>query len=103
MNAYNFPAQTTTDKKETTRQPKASKPVIRLYTREECCLCDDMKKALIAEQKNHDFSIELHNIDQQLELREKLNDYIPVIMWGQDVVCYHHFDVVHFRQTLGFT
>lgn len=79
-----------------------TKPVIRLYTRPECCLCDDMKHALKQQQQHYDFSVEIYNIDKQPELKEKLNDYIPVVMWGQEVICYHRFDQQNFQERLGF-
>lgn len=47
-----------------------------LYTRQNCCLCDEAKAIL----RSHGLSIEEIDVDAQPALREKYNDWVPVVV-----------------------
>ena len=54
-------------------------PVVTLYTRAGCCLCDEAKKVLNAAARRARFRLEEIDIDADGALRARYNDEIPVI------------------------
>lgn len=68
------------------------RPMLRLYTRTDCHLCDVMKQELRGLQDQYGFQFEVHDVDAQQGSREKYNDLVPVLLWGQDIICYHRLD-----------
>ena len=55
------------------------KPLVTLYTRHGCCLCDDAKKVLMEARRRADFDYEELDIDRNPELVRLYNDEVPVI------------------------
>jgi glutaredoxin len=55
------------------------KPLVTLYTRHGCCLCDDAKKVLMEARRRTDFEYEELDIDGNPELVHLYNDEVPVI------------------------
>jgi len=55
------------------------KPLVTLYTRAGCCLCDDVKRVLLEAQRRAEFAYEEVDIDRDHELRRLYNDEIPVV------------------------
>ena len=55
------------------------KPLVTLYTRAGCCLCDDAKKVLQEARGRAAFDYEELDIDRDEELRRLYNDEVPVI------------------------
>jgi glutaredoxin len=55
------------------------KPLVTLYTRAGCCLCDDAKRVLLQARSRADFDYEEFDIDADPELRRLYNDEVPVI------------------------
>ena len=55
------------------------KPIVTLYTRAGCCLCDDAKRVLLEARRRADFDYEEFDIDADPELRGLYNDEVPVI------------------------
>jgi glutaredoxin len=54
-------------------------PVVTLYTRKGCCLCDDAKQVLAEARRRAAFEYQEVDIDLDAELRRKYNDEVPVI------------------------
>jgi glutaredoxin len=54
-------------------------PLVTLYTRPGCCLCDDAKLVIAEARRQATFDYEELNIDTDPELRRLYNDKIPVI------------------------
>ncbi len=52
---------------------------VRLYGRPGCHLCNDAAHLLNLLHGDFDFWVERINIDEDLPIREKLNDHIPVV------------------------
>ena len=77
------------------------KPVLRLYTRTDCHLCDEMKQQLRALESEYNFRVEVHDVDAQQGSRDKYNDLVPVLLWGQDIICYHRLDETLLAAALG--
>ena len=59
------------------------KPLVTLYTRAGCCLCDDAKRVLVDARRRADFDYEELDIDGDPELRRLYNDEVPVIAINQ--------------------
>jgi len=54
-------------------------PLITLYTRRNCCLCDEAKAVLSAARTRIAFEYEEFDIDTDPELVRLYNDEVPVI------------------------
>jgi glutaredoxin len=55
------------------------KPLVTLYTRQRCCLCDDAKAVIAAARDRAEFDYEERDIDRDSELVRLYNDDVPVI------------------------
>ena len=55
------------------------KPLVTLYTRAGCCLCEDAKRVLEQARRRADFDYEERDIDADPELVRLYNDEVPVI------------------------
>jgi len=56
------------------------KPLVTLYTRAGCHLCDDVKDVLAAAQRRAAFDYEERDIDADPELRRLYNEEVPVVL-----------------------
>ena len=54
-------------------------PLVTLYTRPGCCLCDDAKKVIAEASKRVDFDYAEIDIDADQDLVRLYNDEVPVI------------------------
>ena len=54
-------------------------PLVTLYTRAGCCLCDDAKAVLMAARTRFAFEYEELDIDRDPQLRALYNDEVPVV------------------------
>lgn len=54
-------------------------PLVTLYTRAGCCLCEEAKRTLAEARQRADFAYEEVDIDGDPALRSKYNDEVPVI------------------------
>ena len=52
---------------------------VLLYTRSQCCLCDQAKQQLRELQKQIPFQCREVDIDQDAELRQRYNEEVPVV------------------------
>lgn len=55
------------------------KPLVTLYTRSGCCLCDDAKLVIAAARRRADFDYDERDIDADPDLLRRYNDEVPVI------------------------
>jgi glutaredoxin len=55
------------------------KPLVTLYTRAGCCLCDDAKRVIAAARPRADFDYAEIDIDTDPQLVGLYNDEVPVI------------------------
>jgi glutaredoxin len=55
------------------------KPLVTLYTRVGCCLCDEAKHVLDRARGNAVFDYEERDIDGDPELLRRYNDEVPVV------------------------
>ncbi len=57
----------------------APKPLVTLYTRQGCCLCDEAKAVILAARSHASFDYQEFDIDLDPELLRRYNDEVPVI------------------------
>ena len=55
------------------------KPLVTLYTRAGCCLCDEAKEVLAQARRRADFEYQELDIDRDPQLLRLYNDEVPVI------------------------
>jgi glutaredoxin len=55
-------------------------PKVTIYSRPDCCLCDEVKQQLVELRRRAGFELEQVNIDEDEELRRLYNDQVPVVM-----------------------
>lgn len=64
-----------------------------LYYREECHLCDAMRKALVVfNRKKQTISWHEIDIDRSIELIRLYDAQVPVLCLGEQEICHHFFD-----------
>ena len=56
-----------------------SRPLVTLYTRAGCHLCDDARQVISAARAHAEFDYEELDIDADAELRRLYNEEVPVI------------------------
>jgi glutaredoxin len=77
------------------------KPLVTLYTRAGCCLCDDAKRVLAEARKRADFDYEEFDIDADAELRRLYNDEVPVIAINSAKAFKYRVDMKEFLRRLA--
>jgi len=76
----------------------AAPPVLALtlLTREDCALCAELREALEAwNAGRYTLAIDFVDVDEDLELRARHGDRVPVLMHGDSEICAGHFDATH--------
>jgi thioredoxin reductase (NADPH) len=64
-----------------------------LYYREQCHLCDAMRKALVAFTLKHQQVSWLEvDIDRDIELIRRYDALVPVLCLGDTEICHYFFD-----------
>jgi glutaredoxin len=53
---------------------------ITIYTRPDCCLCDDARAAIGRVRRDHEFELEEIDISGDRALSEKYGERVPVVM-----------------------
>ena len=77
------------------------KPLVTLYTRAGCCLCDDAKRVLAEARKRADFDYEEFDIDADAELQRLYNDEVPVIAINRAKAFKYRVDMKEFLRRLA--
>ena len=60
-----------------------------------------MKDELFRIKDEYGFDFEVHNVDTMQGGGERYSDLVPVLLWGQDVICYHKLDKKLLARALG--
>jgi glutaredoxin len=65
------------------------KPLVTLYTRNGCCLCDTARSVVGEARRRADFEYREFDIDTDPELQQRYNEQVPVVaINGVDVFRY---------------
>ena len=82
-------------------KPLAVKPLVTLYTRAGCCLCDDAKRVLLQARRRADFDYEEFDIDRDPALQRLYNDEVPVIVINSVKAFKYKVDIEEFLKKLA--
>lgn len=75
-----------------------------LYYREQCHLCDAMRKALLAfKRKQPAIDWREVDIDRDTGLIRAYDQRVPVLCYGEAEVCHYFFDETALRAALALT
>jgi glutaredoxin len=66
---------------------------LTLYYREGCHLCETMLQALRGLQSRLDFEVRLIDIDRDERLRQRYDEWVPVLCADDEEICHYHLDV----------
>lgn len=72
-----------------------------LYGRSCCHLCDDMLAALNALRGEHDFDVEVRDVDADPAWVERYDELVPVLLLGDEELCHYFLDAAKVREVLG--
>lgn len=65
---------------------------LTLYYREGCHLCETMLQALRGLQSDLAFELALVDIDRETALRQRYDEWVPVLCHGELEICHYHLD-----------
>ena len=68
-------------------------PLLTLYYREGCHLCEDMEGLLYELLPTGSFSLKRIDLDDDPELQRDLNDQVPLLVSGKQVISTHFLDL----------
>ena len=77
------------------------KPLVTLYTRTGCHLCDDAKRVIADARRRADFAYEELDIDRDPELVRLYNDEVPVIAINGVKAFKYRINMDEFLKTLA--
>jgi len=88
--------------RELLKRDDASKPlpVVVLYTRGNCHLCEEAKEQLTKLQDQEPFNLEMFDVDTDPELRARFNEDVPVIYIHGRKAFKHRIDGKKFLKSL---
>ena len=78
----------------------AGGPMVTLYTRAGCCLCDSVKTVLEQARSEAEFRLEVLDIDADPALRARYNDDVPVVAIDGRKAFKYHLDRKEFLRRL---
>jgi glutaredoxin len=55
------------------------KPTLILYTRKDCCLCQEMKEVVWPVAESFNLAVQEVDVDSSVELQEKYGNEVPVL------------------------
>lgn len=73
---------------------------LTLMYREYCGLCRDMKAQLLPYQAEFGVAVEIVEIDDFPDLEAKYNEWVPVLLHGEQEICHWHLDETALRTYL---
>ena len=71
----------------------ARPPLLTLYSRSDCHLCEEMIARLRDMQTQHPFTIDVVDVDGDSRLAARFGDDVPVLTHGERELCRHRIDV----------
>lgn len=76
-------------------------PLLTLYGRGYCHLCEDMEAALLALRNEFDFELEVIDVDSNPEIERRYGERIPVLAHGDKELCHYFLDRPAVRRHLA--
>ncbi|QDX80416.1 thioredoxin family protein [Denitratisoma sp. DHT3] len=78
-----------------------SKPLLTLYGRTYCHLCDDMLAALQPLRDQHPFEVRVVDVDADPALEARYDERVPVLEGGGRELCHYFLDEAKVREYLA--
>lgn len=75
-------------------------PVLRVYSREGCFLCEDMLEALTRFEVELGYSIRVYDIDDDASLLEQFNALVPVVYLNDQELMRYYFELATLKNAL---
>lgn len=72
--------------------PSVVPPLLTLYSRHGCHLCDDMLDGLRVWQARFSFRLEIVDVDVDPVLVQRFGVLVPVLMAGETELCHYFLD-----------
>ena len=76
-------------------------PLLTVYERAGCHLCEDLLAALAEWQAELDFEVERVDVDGVPELAARYGPKVPVLVHDSTEVCHYFLDLDALRRALG--
>lgn len=76
-------------------------PLVTLYTRAGCCLCDAAKSVLAEAKRRAKFDYEEFDIDADPELKRVYNDEVPVVAINRTPVFRYGVDLAELLRRIA--
>lgn len=76
------------------------KPVVTLFYRHNCHLCEDMLLHLQGLQNSVVFQLDMVDVDANSKLQERYGAMVPVLEGGGHELCHYYLDEVALRYYL---
>jgi glutaredoxin len=67
-------------------------PILTLYTRVGCHLCEDLEQQLALLQQHHHFSLNVVDIDADHNLALRYGERVPVLAAGEQEICHYYLN-----------
>jgi len=74
---------------------------LTLYYREGCHLCEAMLQALRGLQPRLEFDLRLVDVDRDPGLRQRYDEWVPVLCLGHREICHYHLDEPALRRAVS--
>ena len=74
-------------------QADRAPPVLTVYSRTYCHLCDEMIAALRTLQPSHCFELRIVDVDAEPQFEERYGELVPVLAHGERELCHYHLDL----------
>jgi hypothetical protein len=76
-------------------------PVLTVYSRGYCHLCDDMVAQLRVIEAQYGFTLAIIDVDSDPALETRYGEWVPVLMAGGEEICHYHLDSDKLRAYLA--
>ncbi|MDQ7073905.1 MAG: glutaredoxin family protein [Gammaproteobacteria bacterium] len=77
------------------------RPKLTLYSRLYCHLCETMQRELQQLGIEWQFEFEVVDIDRDTELKQRYNEFVPVLNHGDNEICFYQLDKDALRRALA--
>jgi len=74
---------------------------LTLFEREGCHLCEDLLSSLSELIDPMQFELTRVDIDSDPVLKKRYNEFVPVLMDGDQEICHHFLDLIEVKKVLA--
>jgi hypothetical protein len=73
-----------------------------LYSRPGCCLCEEMLEELAALPEARGIAVQVTDVDQNRDLRERYGHKVPVLLLEGELVCHGRLDPAEVHKAIAY-